>query len=318
MARPEVQPFAEDRLDDMIHVLARARANDKHERRMTRDEARQYTVLDPDFDPEGAWFVTADGKTVGFGSALVEKTRIEAGRDDAWVDFDVVPEQEWNGVEQTLLDQALKYLSLRGVGKAMTRTLATDEKRKAFLSSNSFDEVYRIYTLLRSGRQSVPEPLVPTPYRLERWDLVDCSDQQLMAVTDALNDSFTDHLNFAPERPERMLNMRDCKGDPFAITVAFQGDEIAGLAWSEFSQEYNRQKHLNVGWVAVIGVRPSHRRIGLGKALLSDGIRWLLDKGADTVYLGVFAKNEKALRLYRDFGFEKERESIIYTRPLRP
>jgi GNAT superfamily N-acetyltransferase len=317
MARPDVQTFTEDRIDEMIEVLARARADDKHEKRMTRDEARQHTVLDPDFDPEGAWLAIMGEETVGFGSALVEKTRIEAGRDDAWVEFDVVPEHEWNGIEQTLLDQALGYLRLRGVGKAMTRVLAVDEKRKAFLLSNSFEEVYRIYTLVRRGRERVPEPLVPKSYRLERWDLLDCSDQQLTAVTEALNSSFTDHINYAPERPERILNMRDCKGDPFAITVALQGDDIAGLAWSEYSQDYNKQKHLNVGWVVVIGVCPPHRRIGLGKALLSDGIRWILDKGADTVYLGAFAKNEKALGLYRAFGFEKERESVLYTRPLR-
>lgn len=317
MARPEVRAFSEDRIDDMTQVLARARANDKHDRMMTREEARQYTVLDPDFDPKGAWFATVDDEYVGFGSVIVEKTRIEAGRDDAWVDFDVVPEHEWSGVEQTLLDEALNYLRVRDVGKAMTRSLAVDEKRKAFLTSNSFEEKYRIYTLLRSGRQPVPEVPAPEPYRLERWDLLGCSDEQLIAVTEALNDSFTDHMNFAPERPERILNMRNCKGDPFLITVALKGEEIAGFAWSEYSQEYNKQKDVNVGWVAVIGVRPQHRRLGLGKALLSDSIRWILSKGADTVYLGVFAKNEKALDLYRTFGFEKERESIIYTRPVR-
>ena len=317
MANPVFRGFTENDIGDMVDIIARARANDPHERRMTLDEGREYTLLDPDFDMNGAWFAVVDNEAVGFGSALVEKTRLEAGKDDAWIDVDVVPEHEGKGVEQALLDKALDYLRFRNVGKAMTRSLATDEKKRAFLLSNSFTEAHRIYTLVRRGRDGLGDVPVPSPYKLERWKLPECSDAQLSAATEAFNDSFADHINFAPELPERFINLRDCKEDPHVVTVVLRGDEIAGLALSEYSLEYNKAKGLNVGWVVILGVRPRFRGVGLGKVLLADGIEWVLENGADTVCLGVFAENEKALTLYRSFGFDKEKESIIYTRSLR-
>ncbi|UCE90765.1 MAG: GNAT family N-acetyltransferase [Methanobacteriota archaeon] len=317
VSEPELQTFTEKRIGEMIEVLAKARAGNPLERRMTRDEAREYTVLDPDFDPKGAWFAIVDGEVAGFCSALVERTRIEAGKDDAWVDIDIVPEHERIDVAQALLNQAFGYLSSRNVGKAMTRSLASDEKRKTFLKSNSFEEEHRIYTLVRRGRDEVNVVVAPAPNRIVRWELPDCSDSRLQAITEAFNDSFKDHMNFAPELPERFQNLRDCNDDPHVLTVALDEDVITGFALSEYSEEYNRLKGANVGWVNVLGVRPQYRRTGLGRALLADSIRWILEAGASNVYLGVFAKNEKALSLYWSFGFEKERENIIFARSLK-
>ncbi len=318
MSTLELRTFTKDRIDDMIDVLARARANDHHERRMTPEEARERTVLDPDFDREGAWFAMSGDEVVGFGSVLVEKNRVEAGKDDAWVEIDVLPERIGEDIEQALLDKALVYLASRGVGKAKTRSIAADGRKISFLLSNSFTEAHKVYTLVRRGGGELPEVAMAPHIRLERWDLPECSDLQLSAVVDAFNDSFRDHFDFAPERLERFRNIRDCSDDPYMVTVALDEHRIAGLAMSEYSVTYNKEKGLDVGWVVILGVIPGYRRMGLGKALLSDSVRWIIDKGADTVYLGVFAKNEKALGLYQTFGFEKDRESVIYTRRLTP
>lgn len=316
MPAPELRTFTEDRIDDMIEVITKARANDPHERRMTLKEARIHTVLDPDFDSKGAWFAMSDDEVVGFGSVLVEKNRVEAGKDDAWVEVDVLPERVGEGIEQALLDEALTYLASRGISKAMIRSIAADEHRISFIHANSFTETYRIYTLVRRGGGELPGVATAPHIRLERWDLSECSDHQLSAVVDAFNDAFRDHFNFAPERLERFRNIRDCSEDPYMVTVALDGDRVAGLAMSEYSLTYNKEKGLDVGWIVILGVIPEYRRMGLGKVLLSDSIRWIIDKGADTVYLGVLAKNEKALRLYRAFGFEKDRESAVYMRRL--
>lgn len=70
-----------------------------------------------------------------------------------------------------------------------------------------------------------------------------------------------------------------------------------------------------IGWIGQIGVLPSHRGRGLGRALLHWGIGYLRAKGAGRVELAVEAQNERALSLYRRTGFEPSVEWPHWTRP---
>lgn len=307
---PEFRNLTEGDLESMIDVMAKSRADDPYERRLTMDEAMEYSFLDPDFDPAGSWLVTLDGETVGFGSCLVESNRIAAGKDDAYIEIDVVPPHKNRGIEQLLLDRELAYIRSRGVGSALCRCIASDEDMHRLLTSNSFEEAYRVFILARRSTERVTRPQTPEGCVLRRMDMVRCSDGDIEDLVCALNDSFQDHFNFAPERGERFINFRDCSADPHMITLALKDGKTAGFCLSGESRTLNQERGAKTGWVDILGVRPSFRRMGLGKALLADGVDWLLDRGMDTVYLGVFAKNEKALDLYRSFGFSKDRESI--------
>ncbi len=54
-------------------------------------------------------------------------------------------------------------------------------------------------------------------------------------------------------------------------------------------------------------VDPSHRRRGLGRALMEGCVAWArAAEGVEKLSLSVFADNEAALALYRDLGFEEE------------
>jgi RimJ/RimL family protein N-acetyltransferase len=53
-------------------------------------------------------------------------------------------------------------------------------------------------------------------------------------------------------------------------------------------------------------VAPTHRRRGIGRALLEAAVDWAGDVGATKLELHVFPYNEPALALYKDFGFTKE------------
>jgi len=69
------------------------------------------------------------------------------------------------------------------------------------------------------------------------------------------------------------------------------------------------------GWVEQLAVARSARRLGLGRALMLHSLAELLSRGATSLATGVQAENEKALGLYRDIGFEVEREWRVYARP---
>jgi ribosomal protein S18 acetylase RimI-like enzyme len=58
------------------------------------------------------------------------------------------------------------------------------------------------------------------------------------------------------------------------------------------------------GYLQRIAVHPSVRSRGWGRALVADGIGWMWRHGADRVYVNTQLENERALALYRTFGFD--------------
>ncbi len=308
--------ISDDQIDSYIDIVARSRAEHPFERRLTAEEAKMSTMLDPDFDPKGSWVAYRDGKPVGVGMVIVERNRIDAGMDDGYVDIDVVPEHRNGAVEQELLDRSLEYIRSRGLGNARARSPATDRWKRYLFESRSFHEEYRVYVLARRGRSQVPPTAFPEGYTPVRKAISECSDECIASIVEAFNDSFRDHISFISERPERWTNFRDRWSDPIMFTLAMKGRTIAGICMSEESRAFNQERGVRSGWIDIIGVRPEHRRHGLARAMLADGIGWLQERGMDLIYLGVLAKNDRALGLYTSFGFEKDKESVWFLKPL--
>ena len=69
------------------------------------------------------------------------------------------------------------------------------------------------------------------------------------------------------------------------------------------------------GWVEQLAVARSARGAGLGRALLLHSLAELHERGATSLALGVQGENENAIGLYRDVGFDVEREWRVYSRP---
>jgi RimJ/RimL family protein N-acetyltransferase len=69
-----------------------------------------------------------------------------------------------------------------------------------------------------------------------------------------------------------------------------------------------RDQHPASRHVADLGlmVAASHRRQGIGRALLAEAVRWSRERGISKLELHVFPHNEPAIRLYEEFGFERE------------
>jgi RimJ/RimL family protein N-acetyltransferase len=69
-----------------------------------------------------------------------------------------------------------------------------------------------------------------------------------------------------------------------------------------------RDTHQASRHVADLGlmVAEGHRRRGIGRALLEQAAAWARDAGVLKLELHVFPWNEPAIRLYEQFGFERE------------
>lgn len=96
---------------------------------------------------------------------------------------------------------------------------------------------------------------------------------------------------------------------PDGLMLAYRDGACAGFCRTSLEAEG--------GEVAILGVAPEARAIGLGRALLRWGVRWLIEAGAKRVTLLVDGENDTALRLYRSEGFDVARTREIWLWPRR-
>jgi putative acetyltransferase len=87
-----------------------------------------------------------------------------------------------------------------------------------------------------------------------------------------------------------------------AVFVALDGDRVIGRL------SLARDPHPASAHVADLGmmVAASHRRRGIGRKLLDVAVAWARVVNVEKLELHVFPWNEPAIRLYEDFGFERE------------
>ena len=87
-----------------------------------------------------------------------------------------------------------------------------------------------------------------------------------------------------------------------AVFVALDGDRVVGRL------SLARDPHPASAHVADLGlmVAASHRRRGIGRMLLGTAAKWARMAGVSKLELHVFPWNRPAIRLYEEFGFERE------------
>jgi mycothiol synthase len=164
----------------------------------------------------------------------------------------------------------------------------------------------RWFWLMERPRGGAPEPAWPAGVEVR---LFDRSDAMMRDWRDAYNDSFSSHYRFVPATEE---NSRSITDDPTfrpdGLALAYLDGRCAGFCRNEL--------FATRGEIAVLGTTHAARQLGLGRALLRWGVRWLEANGPGPVTLLVDGENESALRLYRSEGFEVARTRRIWGRKL--
>ncbi|WP_055668639.1 GNAT family N-acetyltransferase [Desnuesiella massiliensis] len=59
----------------------------------------------------------------------------------------------------------------------------------------------------------------------------------------------------------------------------------------------------NVGEIDSLYVEPEYRKLGIGDALMNQGLAWLEHNKVSTITIGVASGNEKAFGFYEKYGF---------------
>jgi RimJ/RimL family protein N-acetyltransferase len=96
--------------------------------------------------------------------------------------------------------------------------------------------------------------------------------------------------------------------NPNAITlIAELNNQMIGLL---FFVPNTKKKNAHTGEFGV-SVHPDFQGLGIGRILIEALLKWARDNvNIEKVFLNVFATNQKALKLYKDFGFIEEGRHI--------
>ena len=268
--------------DHVVELLAR-RSREATGVAATREEFVRAEWELPSFEV-GAdnWLAGADGYAA---VAATGRLTLSAG-DDA--------------TAAALLDQALARARERGLVKVELQPLAGDRVHDRLLVRRGFALQADLLAMWRKlGRQEA-EPEWPAGVAVRTFELADAP-----AVHALLDEAYGGwDPTYVPQAHEDWTRAMtgDVEFDPSVWWLADRGGALVGcsLWWSS-------------GWLKDVVVREAERGLGLGAALVQQGIAEFARRGTGRVGLKVDAANPTgAPRLYERLGFAVERREQIW------
>ncbi len=252
---------------------------------------------DPGYDPRTEVRLWEDrgGKLIGF--AWLEEP-------DGVV-MQVRPDLRGHGfVEKEMLEWAAGLLADPGRnpdGELWTRALLEDPKLDALLVRLGFerdqDHALKMHRTLDSV---IPEPELP-----EGWTV------RPVEGAEELEKRLEIHRAVWPSSrmtPEAYLNLREAsRYTPSLDVVAAGPDGVFGaycLCWHDAASR--------TGLFEPLGTSPAHRRLGLGRAVMIEGLRRLRALGTERVLVTAFSQNRAAVALYESVGFRTVGREHLY------
>jgi mycothiol synthase len=263
-------------------------------------------LADPHLRHDCVRMAWVDGEPVGFGFAFVLPS---VTGDWSVVRVGVRPPFRRHGIGRALYDavvEAVKRLpDLPNLVELGSSAWAPCPDAEGFADALGF-RTDRWFWLMERPRGGAPEPRWPDGIVTRVFD---GSPQSLADWNDAYNDSFTGHYRFVPSSLEDARAL--AAGPGFrrdGVLLAYRNERCVGFCRCEL--------HEKRGEVGTIGVTHDTRGIGLGRALLRWGVRWLESTSPLPVTLTVDGENEGALGLYRGEGFVVKQSRRIWIRRL--
>ena len=97
--------------------------------------------------------------------------------------------------------------------------------------------------------------------------------------------------------------------DPDLFLVAEDGGDLVGVVMGAWDGRR--------GWINHLAVKPSRLRQGIGRALIHELERRLLDKGAKKVNAQIYRSNQRSLEFFTSLGYEVHSDLIMIGRQLK-
>lgn len=251
---------------------------------------------DPRLD---SFLALADGGIAGFAHLWA------SGPDEVKFFARTHPEARGRGIGSRLLSLCdRRATALLPDARRTTTTWAADASAPALLEVQGYAPI-RYFVTMEIAAGAVAEESPGWPAGVERVRLSERPDLS-GALYAAWREAFAGHWRSEVEsEAEFWAERREAKRgsafpfEPELWLLALDSGVVVGFCLCEL----NRGDGESVGRVSEIGVVPAQRRAGLGFALLREGFRELVARGAMRIVLDVDAENTtSALRLYERAG----------------
>ena len=218
--------------------------------------------------------------------------------------FYVHPEEQGSTLESDIIAWALQ--EMQTIGQQQNKQVTLD-------ASCRENDVQRITLLQQHGfvcqeeqtlqmRRSLAEP-VPVPRLPEGFIVRPLQGKQEIEEYVALHRDAFGTANMTVVQRLAIMNNPDYRPELDMVAVAPDG-KFAAFCVCNINREVNEQSGHNEGEIGLIGTRPAYRHMGLGRAMLLEGLQSLKSCGISIATLGTTSSNANAIRLYKSVGFE--------------
>ena len=176
-----------------------------------------------------------------------------------------------------------------------------------YVASKGCQHTESVFTMRRDLSKEIPCPQAIEGITIRPWRMESEAEQQ--AYVDARSECF-------PEAPVALGEWQYFMQSPHwaagTTMAAFDGDTLVGNVALFWDEAENQKTGKQVGFTEYIFVRSTWRGKNIARNLVNTGLAWLKEHGMTEAHLEVRAKNDSALRLYVDLGYEVIHESRFY------
>ncbi|KPJ52926.1 MAG: hypothetical protein AMJ37_02095 [Dehalococcoidia bacterium DG_18] len=245
---------------------------------------------------EDIFLAEMDGLLVGYAEILRE---LEIGR--VILDGAIHPAYRTRGVGTRLLEIALDRSAELGAEVVQIPIAQRMQASQRFVRKRGFVVVRRhwLMTLTKYRGEALQ---LPQGFQLRPF--LPGNEERLCAIQ---NLAFVGSWGFRPNTVDEiryLVNTSLCHYE--GIFFITEGEEVVGYCWT-MDEPADKDK----GYIRMMGVDPSYRGRGLGRASLVAGINYLQRRGMKAIEITVDSHNLSAKRLYQSVGF-KRREVILW------
>lgn len=304
----KIRNYQIENYTDLIKLIVQSERLTNEDYVSPRD-LRENTIKRKDFHPEECLFlVEKAGNIIGYSNAIPE---LDIGR--IILSCLVHPAHRRKGLGTMLVNSAMNYAISKRAKVVHTNILIDNEVGKKFLNKLGFKFV-RSFPILRLNLSEIR-----LKNKTQNCQIRCLKRGEEEKLTKLQNRSFANTWGYHPNTIEEIsnrINFSDYLTND--IIVGYDGNELIGYCWMQI---YHNEIGLDLkekpqARIYMLGVDPQHRRKGIGKILLFEGLRRLKNKDIQIVELNVDSKNEAACRLYRSQGFKVWKTSIWFEKVL--
>lgn len=188
---------------------------------------------------------------------------------------------------------------------AQLLTGARDDQadRLALLDDHGFTPTRYFFTMRRSLQTPIEQPQLPPGFTIRQFQ-PGPDDKRWIKLGNLAFREHWNHHDATSEDLEHELAAPHFRPDLYQLAIAPNGT-FAAYCQCEIIQEQNTRLNRAEGFVLGLGTHPGLRKLGLGRALLLNGLHQLKAAGMNTALISVDADNASgALKLYESVGFQ--------------